>query len=101
MIAIDDTLSEYATLLGEQAGDSLDQLIRDVVAAGAGTTRWANGAASRAAILATDIFDNAEIVRAVATLHDEKARPFEDGLFVGIISPNTWYDLMLDPNIVN
>ena len=85
----------------EQAGDSIDQLVRDVLAAGAGSTRYANGAANRAALASTDILDNAEIIRAVATLHTNKARPFEDGYFIAVISPNTWADLMQDPSIVN
>lgn len=101
LIGMDDNLMEFSDMLGEQAGDSIDQLVRDVLAAGVGATRYANGAGNRVSLQATDIMDNAEIIRAVATLHANKARTFEDGFFVSIISSNTWADMMQDANIVN
>ena len=101
LVAIDDTLSEFSDMLGEQAGDTIDQLVRDVLAAGAGSIRYADGAANRAALASTNILDNEEIVRAVATLESNKARRFEDGMFIAVISPNTWADVMRDADIVN
>lgn len=45
--------------------------------------------------------DGAEILEACATLKTNKARPVEDGKFVGIIHPYAEYDLFQDSTIVN
>lgn len=93
--AIDPILTETAQLLGEQAGESIDTLVRDILAAGT-SVQYANGKVSRVTVAATDVLTVTEIRKAVRTLKNNKARPFADGYYVAIVSPDTTYDLQSD-----
>ncbi len=95
--AIDPILTETAELLGEQAGNSLDQIVRDVLVTGT-NVQYANGRASRSAIVAGDVLSVAEIKKAVRTLKRVNARPAVDGDFIAIVHPDAVYDLMNDPD---
>jgi len=68
----DPILTEFAEILGDQAGDTLDQLARDVIAAG--TTVTYVGQVSRAAITTTDLITATEVRKMVRTLKKAKAR---------------------------
>lgn len=91
----DPVLSESSKLLGEQYGDTFDQLVRDVIAAGT-SVQYANGRANRGSIVATDVLNSTELRKAVRTLEKNKAKPVNGGSWVGIISPDTKYDLQAD-----
>ena len=99
-MSIDPILTQYAQLLGEQAGLTIDQLVRDVLVAG-GTEQFVNGRANAAAVTSTDIISAKEVMEALATLEAANARPFENGRWVGICHPNTKFDLMNDSTIQN
>lgn len=103
----DATLIEAAEILGDQMGDTLDQLTRDVLAAG--TVVYYSGASStsRVTVGATDLIDADDIKIAVRTLKNAQARtitrminpstgiatePVKDA-FVGFVHPNTAYTL--------
>ncbi len=84
MVGIDPVATENSELLGEQAGETLDVVTRDVVVVG---TNVQNAAGT----LTGD-----EVKKAVRTLRRNKAKPFKDGFYVGIVDPETAYDLQND-----
>jgi len=102
----DPILTETAEILGEQAGDSLDQLCRDVMAAGT-TIQYASTAVSDATLTAAMKLNRDEIKQAVRTLRGNNAKPITSMIdpstgyntvpigksFVGIVSEDTAYDL--------
>lgn len=102
----DPELMIAAEILGDQAGDTLDQICRDILAAGT-NVQYANGSGSRAAIDSTDKISLLEVKMAIRTLKSNNTRKVTtminptDGYnttpvnscFVGIVSPDTTFDL--------
>ena len=95
LTAIDPILTETAQLLGEQAGLTLDVIVRDILVAGT-TVQYANGRASRVTVAAGDNLTVTEIRKAVRTLKRNKAKPVAGGAYVAIVEPGTTYDLQSD-----
>jgi N4-gp56 family major capsid protein len=109
----DPILTETSEILGDQMGDTLDQLTRDVMVAGT-TVQYASTAAARGDITAAMKLTAAEVREAVRTLQVAKAQPImrrvdpEDAYntvplgacYIGIISPNTLFDLKSDTAFV-
>lgn len=93
MTGIEEGLQEHIEVHAQNAGESIDRLIRQELASGA-TTQIASGATLATDIMTTDIFSGVEIRRAVRTLKLNKAQKFEGGLYRGIIGPDTAMDLM-------
>ena len=103
---MDPILTETADILGEQVGDSLDQLCRDVIAATT-TKQYASSATQTSDITAAMTLTRAEVKEAVRTLQGNNAKPVTSMInpstgynttplnraFIGIIHPNTLYDL--------
>lgn len=106
MTTLDPVLTETADLLGQQAGNSLDQICRDVIVAGT-TVQYASTASSRATVTASMKLTRQEVREAVRTLQNNDARKVTrmvnpstgfnttplNASFVGIITENTLYDL--------
>lgn len=106
---LDPLLVETAEILGDQAGDTLDQLARDVILAGT-TVQYASTASGRTQITATMVMSAAEAREAVMTLEIAKAKVIMDMIdptdafnsvpvgkaYVGIIHPKTHRDLKND-----
>jgi len=104
--SIDPVLTEAAEVLGEQAGDSLDQLCRDVIAAGT-TVQYASTATATDEVTASMKLTKAEVKEAVRTLRGSNARPITHMInpstgyntvpvgnsYVGICSEDTGFDL--------
>ncbi len=104
--SIDPVLTVTAGQLGEQAGDSLDQICRDVMVAGT-NVQYAGAATSRATVATTDLLDRTEIKMAVRTLKGANAKPMTTMIdpstgfntrpigkgFIGICHTDTTYDL--------
>lgn len=102
----DPVLTETADLLGQQAGNSLDQLCRDVIIAGT-TIQYASTSTTTATVTASMKLNRAEIKEAVRTLQTNDARKITRMVspstgfntspiapcFVGIISEDTLFDL--------
>lgn len=113
MTTLDPVLTEAADVLGDQAGQSLDVIIRDVIVAGT-TVQYADGVANRASVAAGNKIDTVEIKLAVRTLKNNNAKRITkrvnpdngynttpvDAAFVGIVSPYTTYDLQAEPGFV-
>lgn len=98
LTAVDPVLDETTELLGDQAGLSVDHIVRDVICKGT-NVQYANGKATRDQLLITDKLTTTEIRKAVRTLKNNKAKPFiRNGkpYYYAIIDPDTAYDLMDD-----
>lgn len=100
--SLDPVLTVAADKLGEQVGQSLDLLMRDVMAAGT-TKQYASSAVSRVTVAAGMYFNAAESSEAVLTLKLNYAKPVMNRVdpstgyntiplkpaFIGIIHPRT------------
>lgn len=92
----DPIVSEFVGILGEQAGLTVDTLIRNDVTDNA-TADFAGAATARNQINTSDddiTFD--DVVDQIAQLEAENARPVDGGSYVAIIHPHTWAELMKD-----
>lgn len=96
MVGIDPVLTETGELLGEQAGLTVDTIVRDEVCAGT-NVQYANAKGSRAAVAKTDVLNSTEIRKAVRTLRKANAKPIDGKSFVGIVGADGEFDLMSDP----
>ncbi len=92
MTQIDVDLKEHIEVHGQNAGESIDQLIRNELHSGS-TVQIVAGAVLITDIHQTDIFTGLEVRKAVRTLKLNKAQRFESGLYRGIIGPASSYDL--------
>ncbi len=103
---LDPILTETADLLGQQAGNSLDQIARDVMVAGS-TVQYASSATTTNTVTAAMTLTRDEVREAVRTLQGNDAKKVTrmvnpstgfntspiNAAFVGIISHNTLFDL--------
>lgn len=101
MTSIEEGLKEHVSVHGQNAGESIDQLIRTELVSGATNmlpSTSTGGAAGSTTAISTihtsDSLTGLEIRRAVRTLKKNKAQKFESGLYRGIIGPDTAMDLM-------
>jgi len=106
MESIDPVLVEAAEVLGEQVGDSLDQLCRDIIAAGT-TIQYAGTSTSTAEVDDEMKLNRAEVKEMVRTLKGNNCKPLLTMVnpstgynttpigkaFVGIVHPDTTFDL--------
>lgn len=102
----DPILTETAEQLGDQAGDTLDQLARDVLVAGT-TIQYASTATANNEITAAMKITRDEIKQVVRTLRGNNAKPVTSMInpstgynsvpvgksFIGIVSEDTAFDL--------
>lgn len=101
LTAIDPVMTEAVDLIGDQAGRTIDTLVRDVLMGGT-NVQYADGSvSSRSALTGGAESGNhyltvEAIQKAVRSLRAQNARPI-DGYFVAIVHPDTAYDLMHDP----
>lgn len=95
MTSIEEGLTEHVSVHGQNAGESIDQLIRTELVSGATQLLPSTQSAVTAttAIHTTDTLTGLEIRRAVRTLKKNKAQRFPGGLYRGIIGPDTSMDL--------
>lgn len=101
--SIDSVISETQAVLGDQAGRTLDTVIREKINAGT-NVQYGNGKSDRSLLVGgeADYADNdylnvATVKKAVATLKRNNASPFKDGCYVAIIHPDVANDLTNDP----
>lgn len=100
LTAIDRNIEEATSLLGSQAGRTLDTITREVVTAGTNKS-FAPKDDGTEILLREDVDDTClltpKVIRqAVAKLRRMNAVPFSDGYFVGIIHPDVACDLQND-----
>jgi len=87
----DPVLTEATELLGEQAGETLDELVRDVMVLGT-NVQYASTATSRVTVGAAMVMTVAEIREAVLTLRINRSRKIM-GDWQAIVHPRTSYDI--------
>lgn len=102
--AIDNVIVETQNVLGDQAGRTLDTVIREKVNAGT-NVQYGNGKSDRNLLVGgaenyedNDYLNVAAVKRAVATLKRNNAQPMKDGCYVAIIHPDVANDLTNDPD---
>ncbi len=105
LTAIDNNLVEANTLLGGQAGRTLDTVTREVLAGGT-SVQYAEGQVnSRAALVGGAETGNhyltVDAVRRAVRFLKVMNAPKINGYYAGIIHPDCSYDLMSDPKWVN
>lgn len=89
---IDPILTETTSILAQQAGETIEEVVRDVLVAGT-AVRYAGAATSRGAILATEVLTPAEVRLAVLDLKLGRARKI-GGFYQAMIHPRAAHDLM-------
>lgn len=73
MVGLDPLLTEAAELMGENAGESMDIIVRDIISAGTNVL-YANGKASRATVAVTDKITALDILKARRALKRNKVK---------------------------
>lgn len=110
---IEPMKAEIARLQGDQLGDTIDQLVRDVIIAG-DTVQYASSATSRATVAAGMILNGDEVREAVMTLQGNNAKPVTSQIdpssgfnsapvaaaYIGILDQKTLFDLKKDADWV-
>ncbi len=112
--APDPILTETGTLLGEQAANTIDQLVRNVVMAGTTVQYAGASSASRVTVGSADLINATEVQKAVRTLHNNNAhkitnilnastgvgtKPIAAG-YIGICGPYATYTLKQDAKFI-
>lgn len=95
LVGKDPTITETSELEGEQAALLVDTIVRDTLLTGT-TVQYANGRASRDAVLNTDVLNATEIRKAEKTLKKAGAKTFEDGYYHAIIDADQELDIKED-----
>ena len=95
LMGIDPIITETVELLGEQAGELIDSVVRDIIYAGT-SVQYAGGKADRNSLTSADVITGTDIKKAVRTLRSNKAKPFSDGYFRIFVDPSVAYDIMED-----
>lgn len=105
LTAIDNNLLQATKLLGNQAGETLDTITREVLNSGT-NVQYAAGQVNARHLLVggkpsgNHYFSVECVRRAVRTLKNNKAKKI-NGYYVGIIHPDVAYDLMGDDDWVS
>lgn len=106
MTTLDPILTETAEILGDEAGDTIDQLTRDVITAGT-SVFYAASRTSRATIASTDKVATTDFLSIVRTLKNNKAKRIMEMIdatpgigtlpvmpaYIAFVHPDTTYDL--------
>jgi N4-gp56 family major capsid protein len=96
MVGIDPILTETSQLLGEQAAEYIDKLIRTPLYAGL-QVRYGGGAADRAAVAAGTVAAQGiqflDLNEMVKTFKRNNVKPFAEGKYLLLITPEVEMDL--------
>lgn len=95
LAGIDPVVTETLEVQGEQAAQSLDTIVRNVVASGTNVL-YANGV-QRSNIGASDILTGNLIRKARKIMARNNVKPYEKNDYIAFIHPDVAYDLMGDP----
>ncbi len=95
-----DGIDDMVNAFGENAGNSIDQIIRDGIVAGTNVI-YASTAGSRGGLTSGMRLTNVEVRKAVRKLRVNNAKTFDDGYYHVILHPDSEYDLLSDSSIVN
>ena len=101
LTAVDPKMKGAVEVMGQNAGESRDQLVRDHAFSGKGYTQLAGGKSALSDVAISDTLSSTEIRKAVRTLKANKAMRYEDGYFIAKTDPFSTFDLMGDNVWVN
>lgn len=99
LTAIDPKMKGAVEVMGTNAGESIDELVRNELENG--TAQLAGAKSLISDVAATDTFNAAEVRKAVRNLKLQKAYRYSDGYFLAKTNPYASYDLMGDSTWVN
>ena len=99
LTAIDNNLVEATKLCGNQAGETLDTVTREVLVGGT-NVQYSGGVSDRSALSSDNKLTVDDCFRAARFLKTQKAQKI-DGYYVAIIHPDVAYDLMRSEDWVN
>lgn len=101
--SVDNVILETQRVLGDQAGRTLDTVIREKINAGT-NVQYGLNKADRSLLVGgqtkyedNDYLNVETVKKAVATLKRNNAAPIKDGCYVAIIHPDVANDLTSDP----
>lgn len=99
LTTLDPVLTETAQLLGENAGDTINKIVRAILFAGT-TVQYAANRASRVTVAAGDLLTVLEVRKARRTLKRNKAKPIAGNDYVAFVNEGAVFDLQSDTNWV-
>jgi len=102
LTSIDAGNKEKIEVVGQNMGETIDELTRNELFTGA-TAQLAGGKSALTDVAVTDVLSVAELRKAVRTLKLNKARRYQDKIapWMGKLGPNTSYDLTSDSTFIN
>jgi N4-gp56 family major capsid protein len=100
--SIDANNKEKIEVVGQNMGETLDELTRNELFTGA-TVQFAGAKAALTDLSASNVLSIAELRKAVRTLKNNKARRYQDKVasWMGKVSPYTSYDLTSDATFLS
>lgn len=93
--SIDREMKETIEMMGQNSGETIDALVRNVLHQGA-TVQFANGKSALTGITDDDVLTVTEVRKAVRTLKKNNAMVYPDGYFLGKVGPDTAYNITGD-----
>lgn len=101
LTGLDPIITETSELLGENAGESIDTIVRDIVAAGTNVI-YAGGKTARNTITSADKISRKEMLRVRRTLKRSKVKPvnvagYGSG-YLAFVHTDVATDLLQDPD---
>lgn len=99
LVSIDRNMKEKVELMGQNQGETLNRLTRDLALACG--TQYMPNAATTCDAAAGDIFGASCIREITKTLEIAKAMPYSDGMFLGKTVPQNKYTLLGDDTWIN
>lgn len=102
LTSIDANNKEKIEVVGQNMGETLDELTRNELFTGA-TAQLAGGKSVLTDVAITDVLSVVELRKAVRTLKLNKARRYQDRVapWMGKVGPNTSYDLTTDSTFLS
>lgn len=102
LTSIDANNEEKIDVVGQNMGETIDELTRNELATGA-TAQLAGGKAALTDVAITDVLSVTELRKAVRTLKKNKAKRYQDRIapWMGKIGPDTSYDLTSDSTFIS
>lgn len=95
LTSIDVDAEEKVDLVGQNMGETLDELARDAMYSGA-TTQLAGAKSALSDVAATDVLDYSETRKVVRSLKKQKALRYSDGNYLAKVGPDSSFDVMGD-----
>lgn len=102
LTSIDANNEEKIDVVGQNQGETIDELTRNELATGA-TVQLAGGKSALTDVAITDVMSVDEIRKAVRTLKKNKAKRFQDRIapWMGKLGPDTSYDIQGDSSFLS